>query len=156
MQRHRDRQSVYITFQSNRFAIHLLPFSLCVELNYFVKKKPKWSYTWLVFVYLWLASFWDTNFVSRFPFLPISPSGENPGNEVAGTLPMSSRIQMIHIYNIDCSLKSEKKWPKMAIRSGIYSELLSEIFAFNQEREIFVQAVGLKTSNWLQCLIFNN
>ena len=86
----------------------------------------------------------------------LSLSGENPGNEVAGTLPMSSRIQMIHIYNIDCSLKSEKKWPKMAIRSGIYSELLSDIFAFNQEREIFVQAVGLKTSNWLQCLIFNN
>ena len=44
----------------------------------------------------------------------------------------------------------------MAIRSGIYSELLSDISAFNQEREIFVQAVGLKTSNWLQCLIFNN
>ena len=32
----------------------------------------------------------------------------------------------------------------MANRSGIYSELLSEIFAFNQERGIFVQAVGLK------------
>ena len=30
-------------------------------------------------------------------------------NEVAGTLPMSSKIQMILIYNIDCSLKSEKK-----------------------------------------------
>ena len=62
---------------------------------------------------LMTCQFWDTNFVPRFPFLPISLSGENPGNEVAGTLPMSSRIQMIHIYNIDCSLKSKKndqKW----------------------------------------------
>ena len=50
---------------------------------------------------------------SQVSFPTHSLSGENPGNEVAGTLPMSSRIQMIHIYNIDCSLKSKKndqKW----------------------------------------------
>ena len=33
----------------------------------------------------------------------------------------------------------------MANRSGIYSELLSEIFAFNQEREIF--CAGSRTKN---------
>ena len=64
---------------------------------------------------------------------------------------MSSKMQMAQIYNIDWSLKSvKKKWAKVANRSQIYSEFLSEIFVFNQEREKFVQAVGLKTSNWLQ------